>query len=363
MLVNMGSLLADAAKGGYAVGAFNFSTLESGLAAVSAAEATNCPFILQHAPAHERYLPLDMAAPIMIQLAKAAHVPVAVHLDHGTDIALCRHALDLGFTSVMIDASELPFEENVALTASVVAESRRRGASVEAELGPMPHNFNGEMGDCCVEEFYTRPVDAAQFVERTGVDALAISFGTVHGVYKAKPKLSLDVIERISEATRGLPLVMHGGSGLSDRDYRDAISRGIRKINYYTYGAIAGGKAVAALVKARGDGLQFHDVAMAAIKAMSEDIARVMEIFAMKKVVSCFAVLVLALAAHGITLPVCEVAERAQKEVSTYPGRVAPIAQVDVTPQVSGEILEVCFSNGAEVKEGDVLIFRYSFCI
>ena len=284
MLVNMGTLLSEAVKGGYAVGAFNFSTLESGLAAIEAAEETGCPFILQHAPAHEKYVPLDMAAPIMLQLAKAAKVPVAVHLDHGTDFALCRHALDLGFSSVMIDSSALPFEDNVAVVAAVVAEARRYGADVEAELGSMPHNINGELGDYAPEDFYTRPDEAALYVARTRVDALAISFGTVHGVYKAKPSLSLEVVERVREATNGLPLVMHGGSGLSDQDYQDVISCGIRKINYYTYGAIAGGRAVVALAKERGDGLQFHDVAVAATKAMRADVSRVMRLFSMKGV-------------------------------------------------------------------------------
>lgn len=282
MLVTMGTLLSEAAKGGFAVGAFNFSTLESGRAAIEAAERTGCPFILQHAPAHEKYVPLDMAAPIMLQLAKSAKVPVAVHLDHGTDFALCRHALELGFTSVMIDSSALPFEENVAVAAAVVAEAKRHGADVEAELGSMPHNFNGELGDYSPEDFYTRPDDAASYVERTGVDALAISFGTVHGVYKAKPRLSLEVVERVRDATNGMPLVMHGGSGLSDRDYRAVISRGIRKINYYTYGAIAGGKAVVALAKERGDGIQFHDVAVAATDAMRDDLARVMKLFSIE---------------------------------------------------------------------------------
>jgi fructose-bisphosphate aldolase class II len=282
MLVNMRNLLSEATKGGYAVGAFNFSTLESGRAAVEAAEETGCPFILQHAPAHEEYCPLDVAGPIMLQLARAAKVPVAVHLDHGTDFALCRHALEMGFTSVMIDSSALPFEENVAAAAAVVSEARRHGADVEAELGSMPNNLKGQLGEYAPEDFYTKPEEAARFVAETGVDALAISFGTVHGVYKAKPKLSLEVVERVCSATGGLPLVMHGGSGLSGDDYRNAISRGIRKINYYTYGAIAGGKAVAALVRERGEGLQFHDVAVAATDAMRDDIARVMRLFSME---------------------------------------------------------------------------------
>ena len=283
MLANLRDVLKNAAARNCAVGAFNFSTLESGRAAIEAAEETGCPFILQHAPAHEGYVPLDMAAPIMLQLARAAKVPVAVHLDHGTDFALCRHALELGFTSVMIDSSALPFEENVKVAEQVVAEAKKHGADVESELGSMPHNFNGELGDYTPEDFYTRPEEAAEYIERTGVNALAISFGTVHGVYRATPRLSFDVIERVRTATNGLPLVMHGGSGLSDRDYREAITRGIRKINYYTYGAIAGGKAVVSLVRERGEGLQFHDVAVAATKAIRADLARVMKLFAMEE--------------------------------------------------------------------------------
>lgn len=282
MIAKMSELLAECAKKRCAVGAFNFSTLEYGRAAIEAAEETGLPFVLQHAPAHEKYVPLDMAAPIMLQLAKEAKVPVAVHLDHGTDFALCRHALELGFTSVMIDSSSLPFGENAAVAAEVVKEARRRGADVEAELGSMPHNFNGELGEYSPEDFYTRPEEAAKYLELTGVDALAISFGTVHGVYKAKPTLALDVIERVSAATGGLPLVMHGGSGLSDDDFRNAVSKGIRKINYYTYGALAGGRAVRALAEEKGEALQIHDVAVAAAKAIREDLVNVMKLFSME---------------------------------------------------------------------------------
>ena len=153
---------------------------------------------------------------------------------------------------------------------------------VEAELGSMPHNFNGELGEYSPEDFYTRPEEAAKYLELTGVDALAISFGTVHGVYKAKPTLALDVIERVSAATGGLPLVMHGGSGLSDDDFRNAVSKGIRKINYYTDGALAGGRAVRALAEEKGEALQIHDVAVAAAKAIREDLVNVMKLFSME---------------------------------------------------------------------------------
>ena len=279
MLVNMKDMLAEAAKGGYAVGAFNFSTLEYGMAIVRASEELGIPVVLQHAPPHEAYVPLDIAGPIMLDLARKAKTPIAVHLDHGTDFALCRKALGLGFTSVMIDASALPFDENVRVAAAVVAEARKTGATVESELGSMPHNFNGELGDYTPEDFYTKPDEAADYVAKTGVDALAISFGTVHGVYKTTPKLCFDVIDAVREATGGLPLVMHGGSGLSESDYHEAIRRGIRKINYYTYGALAGGKAVYELVREKPEGLQFHEVPVRATAAICEDVKRVMRVF------------------------------------------------------------------------------------
>ena len=277
MLVNMKEMLADAAKGGYAVGGFNCASLESAIAAVRASEETGMPFILQHATVHEQYLPLSVAGPIMLQLARSAKTPVAVHLDHGSSVEHCLRALAMGFTSVMFDGSALPYAENIAATAAVAKSAHSLGATVEAELGSMPHNFSGELGEYTPEDFYTKPGEAAEFAEKTGVDALAISFGTVHGIYKTTPKLSLDVINRVREATNGLPLVMHGGSGLTDDDYREAIARGICKVNYYTYGALAGGRAVYDIVKAKPEGLQFHDVAVAATDAISEDIRRVMK--------------------------------------------------------------------------------------
>ena len=278
MLVTMKELLTEAAKNGTCVGGFNCASLESAEAAVRASEEIGMPFILQHAAVHERYLPLDVAVPMMLHFARKAKTPVAVHLDHGSSLEHCLKALALGCTSVMIDGSALSFEENVAVTAQVVKAAHGVGATVEAELGSMPCNFNGELGDYAPEDFYTKPEDAAGFLERTGVDALAISFGTVHGIYKTTPKLSLDVISRVREATGGLPLVMHGGSGLTDDDYRQAIARGIRKVNYYTYGALAGGRAVAALAKEKGDALQFHDVTVAATAAIAADIKRVMRV-------------------------------------------------------------------------------------
>ena len=282
MLVNMKDMLADAAKGGYAVGGFNCASLESAMAAVRASEELNMPFILQHAPVHNQYIPLSVAAPIMLHLARTAKTPIAVHLDHGGSVEECLKALAMGFTSVMFDGSALPYAENIAQTALVVKAAHALGATVEAELGSMPHNFKGELGEYTPEDFYTRPEEAAEFAEKTGVDAMAISFGTVHGIYKTTPKLSLDVITRVREATGGLALVMHGGSGLTNDDYFNAIESGIRKVNYYTYGALAGGRGVYDIVKEIPEGLQFHDVAVRATQAMADDVAKVMRILGRK---------------------------------------------------------------------------------
>ncbi len=279
MLVSMREILADAVRGNYAVGGFNCASLESAMGAIRASEELGIPFILQHAPAHEKYIPLAVAGPIMIQLARAAKTPVAVHLDHGDSIEICLRALAMGFTSVMFDGSALPYEENMKATAFVAKTAHTLGATTEAELGSMPHNFNGELKEYTPEDFYTKPDEAARFVQTTGVDALAISFGTVHGVYKTTPKLSFGVIDEVRKSTGDLPLVMHGGSGLSADDYRQAIGKGIRKINYYTYGALAGGKGVYGIVKRIPEGLQFHDVATCVTGAIADDVKRVMRLF------------------------------------------------------------------------------------
>ena len=279
MLVSMKEILADAVKGGYAVGGFNCASLESAMGAIRASEELGIPFILQHAPAHEEFIPLAVAGPIMLQLARAAKTPVAVHLDHGGSVEICLRALAMGFTSVMFDGSALPYGENMKQTAYVVKTAHALGATVEAELGSMPHNFRGELKEYTPEDFYTKPEEAAEFVKTTSVDALAISFGTVHGVYKTTPKLSFKVIEDVRESTGDLPLVMHGGSGLSADDYHQAISKGIRKINYYTYGALAGGKGVYDIVRRTPEGLQFHDVSTYVTGVIADDVKRVMKLF------------------------------------------------------------------------------------
>lgn len=280
MLVNLREALAEASAKGYAVGAFNCASLESARSAIIASEELGIPFVMQFAPVHAQYIPFEIAAPIMLALAKSAKTPVCVHLDHGPSVDYCLCAMAAGFTSVMLDRSGVPFRQNLAETKLVTSVAHQMGVTVEAELGSMPHNFNGEIGDYKPEDFYTNPAEAAEFVDETQVDALAISFGTVHGIYKTTPKLSIEVIDKVRESTGNLPLVMHGGSGLSRDDYRNAIKAGIRKINYYTYEALAGGKGVYDLVKEKPEGLQFHDVCVRATEAMAADVKRVMKIFA-----------------------------------------------------------------------------------
>ena len=279
MLVNMKEMLADAIRNGYAVGGFNCASLESAMGAIRASEELGIPFVLQYAPVHSEYIPLAVAGPLMLQLAKNAKTPVAVHLDHGDSIEICLKALAMGFTSVMFDGSSLPYEKNMESTAYVSKVAHALGATVEAELGAMPHNLKGELKEYTPEDFYTRPNEAAKFVETTKVDALAISFGTVHGIYKTTPKLSFKVIDEVRVSTGETPLVMHGGSGLLPEDYHEAIARGIRKINYYTYGALAGGKGVYEIVKKTPEGLLFHDVSTYVTGVIAEDVKRVMRLF------------------------------------------------------------------------------------
>ena len=259
-----------------AVGAFNTPTYENIVAVISAAEKLGTPVIISHAELHEAEgAPLDRIGPLMIWAAERAKVPACVFLDHGETISYVKHAVDLGFTGVMYDASLKPYEENVTGTKDVVAYAHARGVQVEAEIGSMATREGGADGSGA--PVYTDPELAKRFVAETGIDALAASFGTAHGIYKAKPVLDFDRIRKIRELT-GVPLVMHGGSGVSPEDYRTAIICGIRKINYYSYMARAGKNAVADKLAA-GDGTFFHILADEATKAMETDIDRAMGVF------------------------------------------------------------------------------------
>jgi fructose-bisphosphate aldolase class II len=274
----MNEVLKTAEENNYAIGAFNTPNFECLLAVLHNAEEMKVPVIISHAQLHEGIAPLADIGPVMVYLAKQASVPVCVHLDHGEDLAYLQQALDMGFTSIMYDGSLLPYEENVANTKKAVEMAARTGASVEAEIGVMAGREAGANGGAQkAEDLYTDPQLAKRFVDDTGIDALACSFGTAHGIYKVKPKLDFDRIETIRTLV-GIPLVMHGGSGVSPEDYRKAIARGVRKINYYSYMSNAGTKAAKELLETQ-DVTFFHDIADAARKAMTADVRRAMEVF------------------------------------------------------------------------------------
>ena len=276
MLVNLVEILKKAEEKKCAVGAFNTPNLECITAVLNAAERLNVPVIIAHAQLHEPVAPLAVIGPVMVEKARQAKVPVCVHLDHCETLDYMQQALDLGFTGAMYDGSLLPYEENLANTRKAVAMARPYHCGVEAELGALASREGGESAGS--GPVYTDPEQAAVFCRETGIDALAPSFGTAHGIYKSKPVLDLERVRIIAEKT-GLPLVMHGGSGVSPEDYRTGIRNGLRKINYYSYMSRAGVTAVKDLL-AREEVTFFHDLALAAQQAMEADAEKAMRIFA-----------------------------------------------------------------------------------
>lgn len=281
MLVTLKSILklADARK--IAVGAFNITSLEGIQAVLGAAEELEQPAILQYAPAHGNIISLSVIGPVMVMMAERSPGPVCVHLDHCDAFSDLKEALDLGFTSVMYDGSALSFEENCANTVIAVEAASGYGASVEGEIGALGREefvSVGEKEGTAVCGSYTEPEQAGAFVEQTGIDALACSFGTVHGLYLSKPNLDFARIKRIRESI-GIPIVMHGGSGVSDTDFKKCIANGVRKINYYTYLVKAGGEAVRNACEKAGKNVFFHDVTLWGIQAMKADVLHAIQVF------------------------------------------------------------------------------------
>ncbi len=309
MLVNLKEILRIAQARNIAIGSFNTPNLESVMAVIGAAEELDVPVIIMHAEVHEEICPINIIGKVMIQCAKDAKVPVCVHLDHGEHLSYLNRALEIGFTSVMYDGSALPYEENVANTCIAVSLAKKVGASVEAEIGTLGKrelSFHSEPSADDAEEprkVYTNPDDAQRFVKETGIDALACSFGTAHGLYLTKPKLDMNVLDEIRKRV-DIPLVMHGGSGVSEQDYRTVIQKGIRKINYYTYMAKAGGEDIAkhfqvssfplkkddkeydvyytVVEKEKEKPIYYHEIVAWGTKAMKENVVKALRVFAGK---------------------------------------------------------------------------------
>ena len=282
MLVNLKTVLQAAEEGKFAVGAFNTPNLESVVAVLRVAEKLKLPVVLQHAEVHEKVIPIATIGPIMIEFAKKTSVPVCVQLDHGETEEYIKTALDLGFTGIMYDGSSFPFEENIQRTRRIRELAAGYGASTEGELGSMGKRNtlyreaknNDELG-----KVYTDPDEAKIYVEETGVDALACSFGTTHGFYLSEPKLQTDIISRVHEKA-GIPVVMHGGSGLSGEDFREAIRCGVRKVNYYTYMAKAGAEYVVEKLKQITTPIYFHEICNWGQEGIERDVEAVMRTFA-----------------------------------------------------------------------------------
>lgn len=229
-LVKMKDLLRRAEEKNIGCGAFSVGNMEMVRGAIRAAEELDTPIILQIAEVRLKNSPLHLMGPMMVQAAKEAKVDVAVHLDHGLTFGTVDKALELGFTSVMLDASTFPFEENIARVKAVVEKARKYGATVEAELGLVG---GSEDGSCDHGIRCTDPDDAVVYARETGIDALAVAIGNAHGNYPVAPTLAFDVLEKIHERV-DIPLVLHGGSGITDKDFQKAISLGIRKVNIAT---------------------------------------------------------------------------------------------------------------------------------
>ena len=223
------SMLRKAQEQGFAVGAFNVENMEMAQAIISAAEELRAPVILQTTPSTVRYAGTGMYAAMVAALAQEASVPVAMHLDHGDSFALCAQALRSGYTSVMIDGSKLPLEENIALTYKVSEMCAAVGVPVEGEIG----RVGGKEDDLESDGGYTIPEEAVRFERESGLFSMAVGVGTAHGFYKEKPQLNKELITTLRGMLQA-PMVLHGASGLSDEDVKDCIRRGICKVNFAT---------------------------------------------------------------------------------------------------------------------------------
>ena len=279
MLVNMNAVLQPAKKNHYAVGLFNAVNLELARGIINAAESTRSPVIMGTAEVLLPYGPLEEVSYYLIPMAKKASVPVVVHLDHGLSFDLCVKALDLGFTSVMYDCSTDSYEENVRKVKEMADIAHSRGATIEGELGHVGDNEGSAEGSSHLADpsaYFTDPKMAKDFVDRTGVDALAIAVGNAHGAYKLPPKLDFERIRTIAN-TVDVPLVLHGGSGLTDDDFRKAIKEGISKVNIFTDINVAAVEAEFKKFEHMNKGI--IDLIPAAVEAVKQETMKKMKLF------------------------------------------------------------------------------------
>ena len=279
MLVTLNEVLIPAKKNKYAVGLFNAVTLELARGIISAAEATQSPVIMGTAEVLFPYGPLEELSYFLIPMAKKAKVPVVIHLDHGLKKETCLKALELGFSSIMYDCSTDDYDTNVAKVREMAEIAHSYGATIEGELGHVGDNEGSAEGSSHLADpskFFTDPKMAKDYVEKTKVDALAIAVGNAHGAYKLPPKLDFDRIKTIAN-TVDVPLVLHGGSGLTDNDFKRAIKEGISKVNIFTDINIAAVKAELSKFTDMNKGI--IDLVPAAVEAVKQETMNKMELF------------------------------------------------------------------------------------
>ena len=271
----MNDILLPAKEGKYGVGFFNAVNVEMARAIIETAEELKAPVMIGTAEVLLPAMELDLVANYLIPMAKKATVPVCVHYDHGLTFERCMQAVKLGFTSVMYDCSTAPYEENITKVAEMVKICHAMGVTVEAELGHVGDNAgSGKLTN--PEDYFTNPDTAVDYVKRTGVDSLAVAVGNAHGDYAFPPKLDFDRIQIISGKTN-LPLVLHGGSGLADADFKNAVRLGVSKINIFTDIDKAGKAGVEAGIAA-GERTMMGLIPYE-IKAMKEVVAEKIKLF------------------------------------------------------------------------------------
>lgn len=270
MLVNLNDVLKDAQKGGYAVGLFNTIDTDMLQAAIEAAEELHSPLIIGTAEILLKYGELSLITPSMIAAAKNASVPVVVHYDHGLTYERCIEALKLGCSSIMFDASVLDYRENIKQTRELVKIAHMFGATVEGEVGHV-----GNAANATDDDVYTSPEIAKEYIESTGVDACAVAFGTAHGAYLKQPMLDFERLKSIRAVT-DVPLVMHGGSGLTDENFKTAVRCGVAKINIFTDLCLAGS---AAMQRASDEGIGYLEARNMKVQSIKDEVKKKMMLF------------------------------------------------------------------------------------
>lgn len=277
MLVNMVNLLEEAEKNNYAVGMFTTPNITTAEAVLEAAEEMNAPVMIGQAQLYEEFGPMEVYGPILAKMAEKARVPVCLHLDHGTSLDYIVKAIRCGYTSVMADFSTLPFEENAEMVKKVVDFCHSAGISVEGLCGKMPSAEMLEQ-DVDLNDYYTKPEELKRFVEITGADAMTVSFGTVHGMKVMQPVLHMDLLDELKK-TSNCALVMHGSSGVEVSQLKEAIARGLRKINVYTKIGISPQRVILEEVQKFDEPLWFHEILDLSKKTMKEEAKKSIELF------------------------------------------------------------------------------------